>query len=272
MASEKMAQRPQSSYDDYVHTLQKIAPQLRSLLSQLNNEQVIRGGATSGEGECVGGAGALEASSSTRRSSTSSSSRKRTTGSRSTGNSRSTTSRSSGSRSSGTRSSGSSSTRTRRSGAPPRRDNNGMYGDMDIYNGDESTIQAVSNCGKIVYGVVRDGKLDVQGTVGEVCEDLLGVDSVNGGRKRSSTSRSRTDTSGRSGTSRSTTGRSGTSRSTTGRSGTGRSGTSSSTSSRRRTSANNPCSMTSSTSSSSTGVRRRASNLMNAADLDGGMC
>ncbi|ADC53990.1 virion core protein [Pseudocowpox virus] len=262
MASEKMAQRPQSSYDDYVNTLQKIAPQLRSLLSQLNSEQVIRGGATSGEGECVGGAGALEASSSTRRSSTSSSSRKRTTGSRSTG-SRSTTSRSSGSRSSGTRSSGSSSTRTRRSGAPPRRNADGMYGDMDIYNGDESTIQAVSNCGKIVYGVVRDGKLDVQGTVGEVCEDLLGVDSVNGGRKRNSTSRSRTGTSGRSGTSRST----------TGRSGTGRSGTSSSTSSsRRRTSANNPCSMTSSSSSTSTGVRRRASNLMNAAELDGGMC
>lgn len=137
-----------------------------------------------------------------------------------------------------------------------------MYGDMDIYNGDESTIQAVSNCGKIVYGVVRDGKLDVQGTVGEVCEDLLGVDSVNGGRKRSSTSRSLTGTSGRSGTSRST----------TSRSGTGRSGTSSSTSSRRRTSANNPCSMTSSSSSTSTGVRRRASNLMNAAELDGGMC
>ncbi|WZD65307.1 virion core protein [Pseudocowpox virus] len=259
MASEKMAQRPQSSYDDYVNTLQKIAPQLRSLLSQLNNDQVIRGGATSGEGECVGGAGALEASSSTRRSSASSSSRRRATGSRSTG-SRTTGSRSSATKSSGTRSSGSSGARTRRSGAPPRRDNNGMYGDMNIYNGDESTIQAVSNCGKIVYGVVRDGKLDVQGTVGEVCEDLLGVDSVNGGRKRSSTSRSRTGTSGRSGTSRST----------TGRSGTGRSGTSSSTTSR-RSSANNPCSMTSS-SSSTTGARRRASNLMNAADLDGGMC
>ncbi len=64
MASEKMAQRPQSSYDDYVSTLQKIAPQLRSLLTQLNNEQVIRGGATSSDVDCVGGAGALEASSS----------------------------------------------------------------------------------------------------------------------------------------------------------------------------------------------------------------
>ncbi len=202
MASEKMAQRPQSSYDDYVSTLQKIAPQLRSLLTQLNNEQVIRGGAISSDVDCVGGAGALEASSSsTRRGSSSSSSRKRTTGTRSTG------SRSTGSRSSGTRSS--SSTRSRRSGAPSRRNNDGVYGGMNACD-DETTIQAVSNCGKIVYGVVKNGKLDVQGTVGEVCEDLLGIDSVNGGRKKSSSGRSDTGTSRRSGTGTGT-GRSGTS-------------------------------------------------------------
>ncbi len=202
MASEKMAQRPQSSYDDYVSTLQKIAPQLRSLLTQLNNEQVIRGGATSSDVDCVGGAGALEASSSTtRRGSSSSSSRRRTTGTRSTG------SRSTGSRSSGTRSSGS--TRSRRSGAPSRRNNDGACGGMNAFD-DETTIQAVSNCGKIVYGVVKNGKLDVQGTVGEVCEDLLGIDSVNGGRKKSSSGRSGTGTSRRSGTGTGT-GRSGTS-------------------------------------------------------------
>ncbi|QLI57726.1 virion core protein [Orf virus] len=255
MASEKMAQRPQSSYDDYVSTLQKIAPHLRSLLTQLNNEQVIRGGATSSDVDCVGGAGALEASSSTRRgSSSSSSSRKRTTGTRSTG------SRSTGSRSSGTRSSGSS-TRSRRSGAPSRRNNDGVYGGMNACDDNETTIQAVSNCGKIVYGVVKNGKLDVQGTVGEVCEDLLGIDSVNGGRKKSSSGRSGAGTSRRSGTG---TGRSGTSRRST------NSGTSSSaSSSRRASSGNTPCSTT---SSASTGARRRASNLMNAMDLDSGMC
>ncbi|AHZ33785.1 virion core protein [Orf virus] len=257
MASEKMAQRPQSSYDDYVSTLQKIAPQLRSLLTQLNNEQVIRGGATSSEVDCVGGAGALEASSSTRRgSSSSSSSRKRTTGTRSTG------SRSTGSRSSGTRSSGS--TRSRRSGAPSRRNNDGTYGGMNACDDNETTIQAVSNCGKIVYGVVKNGKLDVQGTVGEVCEDLLGIDSVNGGRKKSSSGRSGTGTSRRSGTGTGRSGTSGTSRRST------TSGTSSSaSSSRRASSGNTPCSTT---SSASTGARRRASNLMNAMDLDGGMC
>ncbi|AKU76965.1 Virion core protein [Orf virus] len=258
MASEKMAQRPQSSYDDYVSTLQKIAPHLRSLLTQLNNEQVIRGGAASGDVDCVGGAGALEASSSTRRGSSSSSSRKRTTGTRSTG------SRSTGSRSSGPRSS--SSTRSRRSGAPSRRNNDGAYSGMNACD-DETTIQAVSNCGKIVYGVVKNGKLDVQGTVGEVCEDLLGIDSVNGGRKKSSSGRSGTGTStSRRGTG---TGRSGTS-GTTGRRSTN-SGTSSSASSSRRraSSSNTPCSTT---SSASTGARRRASNLMNAMDLDSGMC
>ncbi|WGU15047.1 virion core protein [Orf virus] len=259
MASEKMAQRPQSSYDDYVNTLQKIAPHLRSLLTQLNNEQVIRGGAASGDVDCVGGAGALEASSSTRRgSSSSSSSRKRTTGTRSTG------SRSTGSRSSGTRSS--SSTRSRRSGAPSRRNNDGAYSGMNACD-DETTIQAVSNCGKIVYGVVKNGKLDVQGTVGEVCEDLLGIDSVNGGRKKSSSGRSGTSTSRRGGTG------TGTGRSST--SGTGRRSTNSGTSSsasnsrRRASSGNTPCSTT---SSASTGARRRASNLMNAMDLDSGMC
>ncbi|QLI57595.1 virion core protein [Orf virus] len=255
MASEKMAQRPQSSYDDYVSTLQKIAPHLRSLLTQLNNEQVIRGGATSSDVDCVGGARALEASSSTRRGSSSSSSRKRTTGTRSTG------SRSTGSRSSGTRSSGSS-TRSRRSGAPSRRNNDGVYGGMNACDDNETTIQAVSNCGKIVYGVVKNGKLDVQGTVGEVCEDLLGIDSVNGGRKKSSSGRSGAGTSRRSGTG---TGRSGTSRRST------NSGTSSSASSSRRraSSGNTPCSTT---SSASTGARRRASNLMNAMDIDSGMC
>ncbi|ADY76724.1 PP47 [Orf virus] len=258
MASEKIAQRPQSSYDDYVSTLQKIAPQLRSLLTQLNNEQVIRGGAASGDVDCVGGAGALEAiSSSTRRgSSSSSSSKKRTTGTRSTG------SRSTGSRSSGTRSS--SSTRSRRSGAPSRRNNDGAYCGMNACD-DETTIQAVSNCGKIVYGVVKNGKLDVQGTVGEVCEDLLGIDSVNGGRKESSSGRSGTGTSRRSGTGTGRSGTSGTSRRST------NSGTSSSASSSRRraSSGSTPCSTT---SSASTGARRRASNLMNAMDLDGGMC
>ncbi|ASC55554.1 virion core protein-like protein [Seal parapoxvirus] len=201
------AQRSQSSYDDYICTLNKIAPQLRSLLTHLNNEQVVRGG-SSGDGEaCAGGASALEAASS-----------RRSASSKGRGYS------------SATKSSSLTSSRSRRSGAPPRRE--GGMRSCDI-----ETVQAVSNCGKIVYGVVKNGKMEVQGTMGEVSEDLLGLECVNGGRKNKNASSSLSSKS---------------KSASSGKKRVGGASSSSSAASRRRKSA--------------------ASVSMNAIDVDGGMC
>ncbi|WZD65953.1 virion core protein [Bovine papular stomatitis virus] len=222
MASDRIAQRAQSSYDDYIQTLNKIAPQLRNLLSHLNSDHAVRGGATGAEA-CAGGS--LEAVSSRRGSSTA------RTKSRTTRSSTKTAS---------------SSSKSRRNGAPGRRGDGG--GGSIAFSGmracDAETVQAVSNCGRIVYGVMKDGKLEVHGTMGDVCEDLLGVDCVNAGRKNASR---RTKSSG-TGTCASS---------------------SSSSASRRRTPG------AASSSSSTTPRRRRApalSAMNSAVDLDGGMC
>lgn len=223
MASDRIAQRTQSSYDDYIQTLNKIAPQLRSLLTHLNSDHVVRGGAT-GEEACAGGS--LEAASSRRGSSSSSSRTKRT--------SRSSTK--------------TSSSRSRRSGAPSKRGDGGISS-SGMHACDAETVQAVSNCGRIVYGVMKDGKLEVHGTMGDVCEDLLGVESVNAGRKK--TSRSKT-----------------TKTCTGSRSGTCPQSSSASSTSRRRSSGTS--------SSSSTATRRRRTpglaTINSVMDLDGGMC
>ncbi|ANS71190.1 virion core and cleavage processing protein [Pteropox virus] len=140
---------PRSSYDDYMTTLKKLAPQLKTLLSHISSEQtgmqppLLAAPDTSAvdttiESVCAAGS-PFEATA-----------RKKTSRTKSTPSKRSV-----------------------KMGAPRSRR------PME----DDNMMQAVTNCGKIVFGTVRDGKLEVKGTVGEVNADLLGVDLVNAGRK-----------------------------------------------------------------------------------------
>ncbi|AMB18433.1 M101L [Myxoma virus] len=134
MAEKKLSR---SSYDDYIETINKLTPQLRTILSHISGEQATHRTnlANSETPETVPvTAGAIKS--------------KKT------------------SKSTGTK-----------SGAPVRkRTTLGLTEHPQI-------MQAVTNGGKIVYGTVKDGKLEVQGTVGEINQDLLGVESVNAGRK-----------------------------------------------------------------------------------------
>ncbi|AGU99784.1 m101L [Myxoma virus] len=134
MAEKKLSR---SSYDDYIETINKLTPQLRTILSHISGEQAAQrtnfANNETPEPASVT-AGAIKS--------------KKT------------------SKSTGTK-----------SGAPVRkRTTLGLTEHPQI-------MQAVTNGGKIVYGTVKDGKLEVQGTVGEINQDLLGVESVNAGRK-----------------------------------------------------------------------------------------
>ncbi|QHR82643.1 core structural protein [Brazilian porcupinepox virus 1] len=153
MADKKLTR---SSYDDYIETLNKLTPQLRSILAHISGEQQNSSRTNlNNEPECSAGAMTKNKKRATKACSTA----------------------------------------TKTCGSPVRKKN--------VFNNNEDlkVMQAVTNCGKIVYGTVKEGKLDVQGTVGEINQDLLGIESVNAGRKSKSNSkckptRSRKMTSG----------------------------------------------------------------------------
>nr|WGO62729.1 putative virion core protein [Wadden Sea poxvirus] len=132
MADKKLAR---SSYDDYIETINKITPQLKTILSHISGEQ----NNLNNNLEKNVAAGSMIKS------------------------------------------------KKKNNNTKPKTSNNynnGYSKKKSACNSSSDIVQAVTNCGKIVYGTVSDGKLDVHGTVGEVNYDLLGIDSVNGGRKQ----------------------------------------------------------------------------------------
>ncbi|AAR07459.1 103L [Yaba monkey tumor virus] len=137
MADKKLAR---SSYDDYIETINKLTPQLRTILAHISGEQGTKTNLVKEPSNEEISAG--------------------------------TTCRIK-------KSYGSPKSKCQmKSNCAPKKKNN-VFG----YEESPQIMQAVTNGGKIVYGTVREGKLDVQGMVGEINQDLLGIESVNAGKK-----------------------------------------------------------------------------------------
>ncbi|QHG62662.1 virion core protein [Cetacean poxvirus 1] len=137
-----------SSYDDYINTLNKLAPSLRSLLSHISGEQAHSPNLLPNCDTDTTTGGAVK--------------RKKTCSSKTKNNN--------------------PSTKTSKVGSKKK---TSVYNN-DICKNNNKFVQAVTNNGKIVYGTVSNGKLDVHGSVGEVHEDLLGIDTINAGKPKKS--------------------------------------------------------------------------------------
>ncbi|CCD83283.1 core protein [Squirrelpox virus] len=153
MAEKRLAR---SSYDDYISTINKLTPHLQTLLAHISEQQSHACVSAAATGVSVADAAPAPDADVTAGACDPVPRTRRTTKPRTT---RGTASK----------------TGTRGSGAPRRRTAFGAEPGQ--------TVQAVTNCGKIVYGTVRDGKIEVQGTVGEIAHDLLGVEAVNAGQR-----------------------------------------------------------------------------------------
>ncbi|AUI80673.1 virion core protein [White-tailed deer poxvirus] len=155
MADNKKLSR--SSYDDYIETINKLTPQLRTILSHISGEQANHRSHSSIENNIEDVQVKAGATCTMKQRNKKMSSSSKTKQPSSSNSARMSSSRS--------------------SGAPVRKRN--------IFGNSEQTqiMQAVTNGGKIVYGTIKEGKLEVQGMVGEINQDLLGIESVNAGKK-----------------------------------------------------------------------------------------
>nr|ASF87542.1 virion core protein [Sheeppox virus] len=167
MSDKKLSR---SSYDDYIETINKLTPQLRTILAHISGEQASQKSNLTPEDNTTNNIDENEVKAGNVKTKTCIT--KPNKKSKSCINKQTTS-----------RSGNVSSSKSVNNGA--------VFKKRNTFNETDQVMQAVTNGGKIVYGTMKEGKLEVQGMVGEINQDLLGIESVNAGRRNKNISQSK---------------------------------------------------------------------------------